>query len=132
MYHMPISPDLLPYPTSTEFVPLPPSPITSHSMEFFPPEPLYSPDERLPPLGGRRVPSPPPLLMPADDFAPPPPDIKYMSRINRNETLASPSHLRSPSPTNRNRSQYKIRRQKNSLDSPSSGLSVESLDKSGR
>lgn len=104
--------DMLPYPPSNEFIPLPPSPIASHSPEFFPPEPLYSSDERLPPLGCRRIPSP---LVPLEDFMPPPPVIEYTSNRSRNDSSLSSSFLRTPPPPNNVRPQYKNRQQQNSI-----------------
>jgi len=110
-----ISPDLLPYPS--DFIPPPPTPpLPSHSVEFEPPiPPLFSPDERLPPLGGRRVPSPP-NSNPGDDdeFTPPPPILGYLSNRTRNEM--SSSYMRTTPTTGSYRSsQFKPRRQRNSV-----------------
>lgn len=155
LYHPSLSPDLLPYPSPSDFIPPPPSPIPSHSPDFFPPEPIYSPDERLPPLGGRRGPSPPPPMSPDDDFGPPPPVMKYPPNRSHNVEPPVPGGYsrRTPPPSGRHRSQYK-RPPRSSIgttnifslryfyryyfenfcisDSPSSGMSLESLDKSGR
>lgn len=115
MYHQPLSPDLLPYPSPSVFIPPPPSPIPSHSPDYFPPEPLFSPDERLPPLGGRRAPTPPPLGGPDDDeFTPPPPIMKFPAGRSRNEPVPSYSR-RTPPPTARHRSQFKPRQPRSSI-----------------
>lgn len=84
------SAEMLSYHSPNDFIPPPPSPLASHSPEFFPPEPSYSPDQRLPPLGGRRVPSPPSLIVPPpedDDFKPPLPHAQYMPGRSRHDSL---------------------------------------------
>ena len=151
------SPEMLPLPS--DFMHTPPTPpLPSHSVELDPPMPLlYSSDERLPPLGGRRVPSPSNSILGDDDeLITPPPPPGYHANRSRNEM---PSSYRTAPHSGRQRSsQFRPRRQRNSLgeyteeignefigetsanrqlpfffaDSPSSGMSVESLDKSTR
>lgn len=114
MMYSSISPELS-Y-TSSEFIPPPPSPIASHSPDFFVPEPSYSPDERLPPLGGRRAPTPPPPE--EDDYTPPSSLLKYGTGRGRNPAeppMPTAYIRRTPPPSGRHRSQFKTRQPRNSM-----------------